>query len=141
MPAAAAAACRDASRYAVLSAWRYLGPAPACRASHLAVLDHATVAAGDLLPFSIVADGAFGGNYRLRGGGRGSDRHRFFYYPAMTRAEVLLFSVFDSDHPAQASRFQHTPHATVLHTAFDDPRGADEPRRESIDVRLLLAWD
>lgn len=137
--ARAAAACAAGSRYAVLSAWRYLGPSAACAKSHLAVLDHSTVRAGDLLPFSIVADGTFGGNYRLRAG-RGAG-HAFHYYPAMTRDEVLLFSVFDSDHPARCTTFKDTPNATVLHTAFDDPNGADEPARESIDVRILLAWD
>ena len=143
VPEDTARAAAAGRRYAVLSAWRYVGPAETCLSSHLAVLDHASVTdPADVLPFSIVADGTFGGNYRLRADAAAAKRHRFYYYPAMTRDELLLFVVCDSAHPARATTFKHTPSVSVLHTAFADPTAPEgEPLRESIDVRVLLSWD
>ena len=136
-------ACVAARRCAVVSAWRYVGPAARCRSSHLAVLDHSTCDhARDLLPFSIVANGTFGGNFRLRHDARAARDHKFYYYPEMTPDELLLFTVCDSAHPARATTFKGAPSVTVLHTAFADPTAdPDEPPRESVDVRVLLSWD
>ena len=102
------------------------------------MLDPASVAKDDLLPFRIVNRAHFGGNYRLALT-KGRARHRFFYYPGMTRDEVLLFVVSDSRRPA--GRLAGAPAATVVHAAFADPAGAGEPDRESVDVRVLLSWD
>jgi hypothetical protein len=58
--------------------------------------------------------------------------HRWFYYPAMTRGEAVLFKTNDSD-PA----FAHC----IPHVAFDDPTApADAPPRVSIEVRATCYW-
>lgn len=131
----------SSKRYAVLSAWRYLGPSDKCRSSHLAVLDHRSVRKqSDLLPLSLVANGCHGGNYRLSSAS--SSQHEWYYYPEMTPEEVLLFTCFDSNHPAKDTTFANTPITTCMHSAFRDPNPPkDEPSRQSIDIRFLLIWD
>ena len=52
--------------------------------------------------------------------------HRWWYFPNMTRDEVLLLKFFDSDQ----SRAWRTPH-----TAFRDPTYADATTRRSIEFR------
>ena len=132
-----------ARRYVVLSAWRYLGPAETCRHSHLALLDHTTLTSRDeVLDFSLIAGDFEGGNYRLRESS--TSAHRFLYYPAMSRDEMLCFTVFDSNPPVGTSDslFKHVPVASVFHGAFKDPTAPKgEPQRESVDVRVLLIWD
>jgi hypothetical protein len=66
--------------------------------------------------------------------GKYSDAHSWYYYPAMTPAEVLVFKSYDSrlDNPARM-----TPHC-----AFDDPTAPeDAPLRRSIEVRCLVVLD
>lgn len=60
-----------------------------------------------------------------------SEEHRWYYYPAMSPDELLVFKTYDSrlDHPARM-----TPHC-----AFDDPGApADAPPRQSIEARCLV---
>ncbi|HTR36994.1 MAG TPA: CmcJ/NvfI family oxidoreductase [Bryobacteraceae bacterium] len=52
--------------------------------------------------------------------------HRWWYFPDMTRDEVLLLKFFDSDQ----SRAWRTPH-----TAFHDPTYPDATTRRSIEFR------
>jgi hypothetical protein len=57
--------------------------------------------------------------------------HRWTYFPLMTRDEVLVFKVFDTDASAGV-RF-------TAHSAFDDPMTAkDAAPRESIEMRALV---
>ena len=131
----------SASRYAVLAAWRYLGPSDKCRASHLAVLDHNSVQSEDLVRLSLMANGCVGGNYRLSSNIE-ANRHQWYYYPDMTRQEALLFTLYDSNHPSKDTTFKETPIATCIHSAFPDPNPPpNEPTRRSMDVRFLLVWD
>ena len=56
-------------------------------------------------------------------------RHEWYYYPDMTRDEVLLWKGFDS---------AEVPARPTLHSAFDDPdTPADAPQRVSVEVRVL----
>ena len=60
--------------------------------------------------------------------------HRWFYFPRMTRAEALVFKVFDSDE-SKPSRF-------TAHSSFDDPTSPpDAPPRESIETRTFAFFD
>ena len=132
----------SSSRYAVLAAWRYLGPSDKCRASHLAILDHNSVKSSDLVRLSLIANGCLGGNYRLSSNIDTVDRHQWYYYPGMTREEALLFTLYDSNHPAKETTFAETPIATCIHSAFQDPNPPEnEPTRRSMDIRFLLVWD
>lgn len=66
--------------------------------------------------------------------GRHSDGHAWYYYPAMSPDEVLVFKSFDSrlDCPVRM-----TPHC-----AFDDPTAPhDAPLRKSIEARCLVILD
>lgn len=60
--------------------------------------------------------------------------HVWFWFPRMTRNEVLVFKVFDSDE-SKPSRF-------TAHSAFDDPGApAHAPSRESIETRCFAFFD
>jgi hypothetical protein len=60
-----------------------------------------------------------------------SPKHRWWYFPDMTRDEVLLFKFHDSDH----SKAWRTPH-----TAFRDPRVQNAAPRESIEFRTIAYY-
>lgn len=63
-----------------------------------------------------------------------ADSHRWSYYSAMDRHEVLVFKQYDSQ-LSGVTRF--TPHA-----AFDHPDApAEAPRRVSIELRCLVIYD
>lgn len=61
-----------------------------------------------------------------------SPAHRWWYFPDMTRDEVLVFKLYDSNH-ACAWR---TPH-----TAFHDPSYANAVTRRSIEFRSIVFFD
>ena len=113
------------------------------QASHLAILDHTSLRREDVLPFEIIQDGCVGGNYRLLDSAESARRHRWLYYPSMNPDELLLFTAYDSAHPAADKLFaQQNMTASCLHAGFVDPTApADEAARVSIDVRLLIVWD
>ena len=112
-------------RFAIINAWRPIG-APVV--DHPLVLcDATTVNDDDLLPVER----------------RGRDRigelqvalfdrdQRWYYYPRMTRDEVLLFKTYDS---ATDGRTRFTPHSSCK-----DPRAPDDaPPRESLETRCLV---
>jgi hypothetical protein len=57
-------------------------------------------------------------------------KHAWYYFPHMTKDEVLIFTQFDSDASASA-RF-------CFHTAFDDPTVDPAlPQRESVECRVI----
>lgn len=128
-----------ARRYAVLSAWRYLGPEQKCRSSHLAIVEPKSLRPEDVLHFEIRApNGTFGSNYRLNKNAHLN--HDWCYFPNMDKDnELLFFTVYDSKPTFANSEATLAP--TVFHSAFYDPRHSDAPDRESIDVRVLLIWD
>ena len=62
--------------------------------------------------------------------------HRWFFFPAQRRDEVIVFKNFDSAAGTQGIA------GVVPHTAFDDPSApADAPRRESIELRAFAFFD
>lgn len=112
-------------RFAIVNAWRPIG-APVV--DHPLVLCDATTAReDDLVPVER----------------RGKDRigelqvalhhpgQRWYYYPRMSRDEVLLFKTFDS---ATDGRTRFTPHSSCK-----DPRApGNAPPRESLETRCLV---
>jgi hypothetical protein len=62
-----------------------------------------------------------------------SDEHKWYFYPKMTKEEVLMFKTYDSD---------EQPFIPTLHSAFDYP---DTPQgvtpRESIEVRAVCFFN
>lgn len=130
----------NAKRYAIVSAWRFLGPTETCTHSHLALLDPRSLQKGDVLHFELrTVNGTSGSNYRLKA--PAPAYHKWSYFPGMHRdRDILFFTVFDT-HP-QFPNAHVTPAPTIVHSAFLDPNAPpNAPPRESIDVRLLLVWD
>jgi len=112
-------------RFAIINAWRPIGEP---------VVDHPLV----LCDARSVRDGDLVAVER-----RGEDRtgelqvalhapeQRWYYYPRMTRDEVLLFKTYDS---ALDGRTRFTPHSSCK-----DPRApTDAPSRESLETRCLV---
>jgi len=60
--------------------------------------------------------------------------HRWFYFPRMTRNEVLLFKNYDT--------LQDGTARYALHSAFEDPNSPPDPApRESIESRAFVFFD
>lgn len=123
------AAC---SRWALYNVWRAVTPPP--QDVPLAVCDARTVAGDDEVTVTAVTEerGA-GAIVHDTTGYRHADRHRWHWFPDMTRDEVLIFKAHDTD-PARAGR--------VPHSAFDDPScPAGVPTRASVEMRALALFD
>jgi hypothetical protein len=115
-------------RFAIIQVWRAAFPDAArqIRANPLALADARSVAPEDLLVAERRYPHRIGQTYRLRY----SPRHRWFYFPQLSRDEAIVFKVYDSEKDGRA-RF--TPH-----TSFDDPATPrDAPPRQSIEARAL----
>jgi hypothetical protein len=112
-------------RYAVINVWRPLfGPV---EDAPLAVCDAGSVRADDLHACDLVFRDRVGETYALAF----SPEQRWFYYPRMRKAEVLLLKCYDSR--ADVARFSP-------HTAFDDPATPSDARpRESIELRCFVS--
>ena len=123
-------ALRDC-RLVVYNAWRSVGERPIER-NPLALLDPRSISRADLIPsypFVNEENGTKGlGVFNCVA----NSSHRFFYFPRMTKDEVLLLKTYDSD-AADAGNF-----IPPMHTSFDDPATRDDaPPRTSIDARVL----
>jgi hypothetical protein len=122
---------RPLRRSAHYNVWRVITPPP--QDVPLAVCDARSLLPEDL----VVADAVFDAPGRPEFSFEGlllhhSDRHRWTYFPDMSRGEALVFKTHDSD-PAQ-------PHH-VPHTAFDDPEcPAGAVPRASIEMRAIAYW-
>ena len=115
-------------RFAIVQVWRPIrNPV---RTNPLAIADARTLDPRDLVPAQRSYPDRVGETYRITY----SPAHRWFYFPAMTRDEAIVFKVFDSEKDGRA-RF-------TAHTSFDDPTcppGA--PARESIEMRTLAFFE
>jgi hypothetical protein len=117
------------SRYAFINCWRSTSEAGPVMQKPLAVCDEATVAEADKMLYSLLYPDRTGENYSLRF----SADHGWYYFPRMTRDEVLLFKVFDKQVDG-TTRF-------VFHTAFDEPNAPPgAPPRKSIEVRAIAFY-
>jgi hypothetical protein len=117
-----------ARRFAIIQVWRaaYTDAAEPIRANPLALADARSVAPEDLLVAERRYPHRVGQTYRVKY----NPRHRWFYFPELTRDEAIVFKVYDSEKDGRA-RF--TPH-----TSFEDPTTPpDAPPRQSIEARAL----
>lgn len=114
------------SRWSVVNVWRHISSDNVLAATPLGLLDDTTVAwnTEEVLLYPITMQGTVAFNYALQY----SPRHAWYYFPRMTRAEVLLFQAY-------ASPGQPGPRA-VFHTAFELP-GQQRAYRESLEVRCI----
>ena len=116
-----------ARRFAIIQTWRSI--APRVEATPLALCDGRTIPATGFIRNERRYRDRTAETYHLAY----NPAHRWYYFPYMTRDEVLVFKVFDTD-PSAGVRF-------TAHTAFDDPTSSrDAPPRESIEMRALVFW-
>jgi hypothetical protein len=96
----------------------------------LALCDARSIRPGDLVASGLVYRDKVGETYSVVH----NPEHRWFYYPRLTPAEVLLLEIYDSRTDGIAR--------LTAHTAFDDPSSPPLalPRR-SIELRTLVFWD
>ena len=121
------AARRLKKRYAFINVWRPIaGP---LEEAPLALADARTLRPSDLVASDLIYRDRTGETYAIAH----RPEQRWFYFPRMSRDEVVLIKCYDSD-PAKAK--------LSAHTAFDDPAAPAQPRpRESIEVRTIAFWD
>lgn len=118
------------SRFVLYQGWRVLSDPP--QDFPLALCDGRTVRDDDMVPI----------DYRLRSetrdtvyrtcGSRFSERHHWWYFPNMTKDEMIVFNGFDSANAASMK---------TLHVAFEDPTVADPIPRASIETRYFALYD
>ncbi len=134
----------NSGRFAIINLWRSIAAEPVAT-NPMALCDAALVSPEDLVVFEIHYADRIGENYFAKK----SDRHRWFFYPSMTRDEALLIKQWDS-----SGRMARTdgaepdgsdgaePCTFSFHTAFADPNTpADAPDRWSIEVRCMVIYD
>ena len=105
-------------RMVVLNTWRNTSDEPVGRCP-LAVADQRTIKSGD------GCGGVVGRVGLVRREGQ-----QFYYFPRLTREELLVFIGYDSD---------AKEHAPCVHSAFQDVNAhVDGPPRQSIELRCVL---
>ena len=115
-------------RFAIIQVWQPTNNP--VRTNPLAIADARTLRAEELIPSQRSYPGRVGETYQIKYG----PEHRWFYFPAMTRNEAVVFKTFDS---ARDGRARWT-----AHTSFDDPTSPpDAPGRESIEMRTLAFFE
>jgi hypothetical protein len=121
----------DYSRYAIYNVWRCVTPPP--QDIPLAVCDARSIKASDEVTVTAVT--ATSNVSEIRHDTTSyvyNPDHRWFYFPGMTRDEVVIFKSHDTD-PDRARR--------VPHTAFDDPTcPPDTHTRASVEARGLALF-
>jgi hypothetical protein len=115
-------------RYSIVNLWRSIRH-PVLDAP-LAVCDARSVELADFVASDIFYPDRQGEIYQVMH----RPTHQWWYFPAMTRDEVLIFKQFDSAPGPTAS---YTPHAAFEHPATP----ANTPLRESIEIRCLLIYE
>lgn len=116
-------------RYLYINAWRNISDVNKIQDNHLALCDETSlIKPDDYIPYDFFSDGYHGAHYNLSS--RHSDLHRWYYFPEMSKDEVILFKQFDSD-PTRSARM-------CFHASFQDTTAPpDAPQRESIEVRCM----
>lgn len=115
-------------RYAIINVWRSI--AGTIEQAPLGIVDARSVSFEDFIASDLIYRDRLGETY----GVRHNPAHRWFYYPAMTADEAMVFKCYDS---ATDGRARWT-----AHSAFDDPTSPANARpRESIEIRTLVFFD
>lgn len=115
-------------RYAIINVWRSI--AGTIEQQPLGIVDARSVPFEDFIASDLIYRDRLGETY----GVRHNPAHRWFYYPAMTADEAMVFKCYDS---ATDGRARWT-----AHSAFDDPTSPANARsRESVEIRTLVFFD
>ena len=126
LPAAEATAALE-RRFAIVQIWRPIG-APV-ESEPLAICDGSTIPETGFIRMERRYRHRTAEVYHISW----NAAHRWYWFPAMTPAEAIVFKVFDTDRSAGV-RF-------TAHTGFDLPdTPADARSRESIEIRALALF-
>ncbi|MGR8950642.1 MAG: CmcJ/NvfI family oxidoreductase [Gammaproteobacteria bacterium] len=133
----------DGGRFAIINVWRSIADEPV-QTDPLALCDGRTVEPEDLVVFEIHYQDRIGENYFAKP----SARHKFYFYPEMTRDEAMLIKQWDSAGPLAMSNgaqadgsVDNAPCTFSFHSAFEDLTVADDaPDRWSIEVRCIVIY-
>jgi hypothetical protein len=133
----------EGGRFAIINVWRNISGEPV-QTNPMAMCDGQTVEPEDLVTFEIHYADRIGENYFAKY----RERHRFYFYPEMTRDEPMLLKQWDSDGGLAQSGGERSdasdpggPCTFSFHTAFDDLLAPDDaPDRWSIEVRCLVIY-
>jgi len=120
-------------RFVYLTAWRNINHEPV-RDNHLALLDERSlVKPDDIIVRDNFSIDAVVGKYKIIQyilWKKNADKHLWFYFPDLTREELILHKQFDSDTTKQGRM--------VFHTSVPDPTAPPNiPPRGSIEVRAF----
>eukprot|EP00418_Pyrodinium_bahamense_P003846 CAMPEP_0179023340 /NCGR_PEP_ID=MMETSP0796-20121207/6878_1 /TAXON_ID=73915 /ORGANISM="Pyrodinium bahamense, Strain pbaha01" /LENGTH=284 /DNA_ID=CAMNT_0020719245 /DNA_START=292 /DNA_END=1143 /DNA_ORIENTATION=+ len=122
--------------FSIINFWRPVLPMQGpVRNTPLAVCDPNTVEMDDIVPQDLYGF-VPGGQHNM--GIKFSEKQKWYYYPDMTKNEVLVFRQFhyDRDVSAPYERIK-----TVFHTAFKHPGAPkDAEDRCSSEYRVLVYW-
>lgn len=120
-------------RWAIINAWRNIRDKPV-EVYPFALMDARTASEKDLCVFEIHYADRIGENYFAAS----SPAHRWYYYPQITKEEVIVLKQWDSDgwlHGGSRANF-------TLHSAFKDPSSPqDGEDRVSCEVRCICVWE
>jgi len=111
-----------AGRWQLVNVWRNVAAEPVARFP-LAMVDAASTRLDDLAVFEIRYADRVGENYFARH----SPRHRWCYYPQLTRDEAVLIKCWDSygrdfaPHQEVVPELATVPATFALHSGFEDP--------------------
>jgi hypothetical protein len=133
----------EGGRFAIINVWRNISGEPV-QTNPMAMCDGQTVEPEDLVTFEIHYADRIGENYFAKH----RERHRFYFYPEMTRDEPMLLKQWDSDGGLAQSggersdaSYPGSPCTFSFHSAFDDLLAPDDaPDRWSIEVRCLVIY-
>jgi len=136
-------ALSEGGRFAIINVWRNIAEEPV-QTDPLALCDGQTVEPEDLVVFEIHYQDRIGENYFAKF----SEKHKFYFYPEMTRDEAMLIKQWDSKGTlAQSSGArsdaskQAAPCTFSFHSAFEDLSVPDDaPDRWSIEVRCIAIY-
>jgi hypothetical protein len=134
----------EGGRFAIINVWRNIDEAPVAT-DPIALCDAQSVHPEDLVVFEIHYRDRVGENYFAKH----SSRHRWYFYPAMTRDETLLIKQWDSAGPLARSNGRRgddedtaEPCTFSFHSAFEDSATTpDAPERWSTEVRCVALYD
>ena len=131
-------------RFALINVWRNIAHEPVATRP-LALCDARTVQPDELVVFEIHYHDRIGENYFAKH----SPRHRWVFWPAMTRDEALLIKQWDSAGEMACSKGGRAdggggdrPCTFSFHSAFkDSATPPDAPDRWSIEVRCAALYE
>jgi hypothetical protein len=131
-------------RFAIINVWRNIANEPVANRP-IAFCDAQSVHPEDLVVFEIHYADRVGENYFAKHAGR----HRWYYYPEITRDEVVLIKQWDSAGTLAKSKGALAdaergiePCTFSFHSAFVDASAPpDSPDRWSVEVRCAVLYD